>query len=242
MNREQGDVHNVADAERIASVALGAVLVGLGLKRRDVPGYLSALVGGALIHRGATGHCHVYERLGVSTGDADAVLDAPRRDVTGRAATVNARKAIRVDVSVAMEASRQTLYAFWRDFENLPRFMRHLESVREVSDTRSHWRAEVAPGRSMEWDAEVINDVADTLIAWKTVGRPDVANAGSVHFSDDGVGGTIVRVLMEYEPPGGRAGQLLARLLGDDPAATIRSDLEELRQILEEGARSESTV
>src|SRR5947209_2668295 len=99
-------IHNVADPERIASVALGAVLIGLSIKRRDLGGAVAAVIGGALVHRGATGYCMVYDRLGISTGDAEAVLDAPRRDVTSRAATVNARKATKVEHCVRIDSPR----------------------------------------------------------------------------------------------------------------------------------------
>ena len=134
--------HNVAKGERIGSVALGAALVGLGVRRRDPIGLVAALFGGYFITRGATGHCLVYQALGVSTGSADAVL-APwhRTDVTSRAATVNARKSIKIERAVTIDRPREQLYAFWRDFENLPRFMEHLVSVRVDSPTRSHWAA-----------------------------------------------------------------------------------------------------
>ncbi|MDB4891328.1 MAG: cyclase/dehydrase, partial [Gemmatimonadetes bacterium] len=94
--------HNVARPERVASVALGAALITLALRRRDTTGVAAALIGGVLVHRGATGNCMVYRALGVSTGSAEAVLDSHRGDVTGRAATVNARKAIKVERSVSV--------------------------------------------------------------------------------------------------------------------------------------------
>jgi uncharacterized membrane protein len=186
-----------------------------------------------LVHRGATGHCMVYERIGVSTGDAEAVLDAPRRDVTSRAATVNARKAIKVEERVTINASRSGLYAFWRRFENLPAFMDHLEAVTNVSGIRSHWKAKAPAGASVEWDAELVNDIPDTLIAWKTVGHPDVSNAGSVHFDEAAGGGTVVRVVLDYEPPAGRAGKMVARLFGEDPKTQVRADLRKLKQLVE---------
>ena len=113
----------------------------------DPAGLVAALFGGYFIARGATGHCYVYDALGVSTGSSDAVL-APwhRDDVAGRAATVNARKAILVEQAVTIDRPREQLFAFWRDFENLPRFMDHLVSVRVDSPTRSHWAARAPAG------------------------------------------------------------------------------------------------
>ena len=124
--------------------------------------------------------------------------------MTSRAATVNARKAIKVERSVTIATPRAELYAFWRNFENLPRFMEHLVSVRVDSPTRSHWIAKAPAGKTVEWDAEIVNEVQDEIIAWKSVGEPDVANAGAVNFSDaPGGRGTIVRVTLDYEPPAG---------------------------------------
>ena len=139
--------HNVAQPERIGSVALGAALVTYGIRRRDPAGAIAALLGGAFVLRGATGHCPVYQAMGVSTGNVDAILGPSHSDVTGRAATVNARRAVKVERAVTIAADRKTLFNFWRNFENLPRFMEHLESVRVESPTRSHWVAKAPAGR-----------------------------------------------------------------------------------------------
>lgn len=231
-----GSAHNVANPERIGSVALGAALIAYGLKRRDPRGLAAALAGAAFVGRGATGYCPVYGALGVSTGDADAVLTGHRSDVTGRAATVNARKAVKVERAVTISRPRHELYAFWRDFTNLPQFMEHLESVRLDSPTRSHWTAKAPGGSTVEWEAEIVNDVPDQIIAWKSVGDPDVANAGAVNFSDaPGDRGTIVKVTLDYEPPGGRFGAFVARLFGEDPDRQVRDDLQRFKQLMETG-------
>ncbi|PYP78288.1 MAG: hypothetical protein DMD35_11810 [Gemmatimonadetes bacterium] len=229
--------HNVARGERIGSVALGTALVGLGLRRRDPAGLVAALFGGYFITRGATGRCVVYRALGVSTGAADTVLRATARDdVTSRAATVNARRAVKVERSVTIERPREELFAFWRDFENLPRFMEHLVSVRVESPTRTRWKARAPAGRTVEWDAEIVNEVPNEIIAWKSVGEPDVANAGSVHFSDaPGDRGTIVRVILDYEPPAGRVGAMLSHFFSEEPEHQIREDLRKFKQLMETG-------
>ena len=124
------------------------------------------------ITRGATGHCSVYHALGVSTGSADAVLASRHRDdVTGRAATVNARKAIMVEQTVTIDRPASELFAFWRDFENLPRFMDHLVSVRVDSPTTIALGGEGAGRRTVEWDAEIVNEVPNEIIAWKSSRR-----------------------------------------------------------------------
>jgi uncharacterized membrane protein len=228
--------HNVARPERIGSVALGAALITYGARRRGPAGVIAALVGGAFVHRGATGNCMVYRAMGVSTGSSDAVLALPQPDVRSRAATVNARKAIKLERAVTIEAPRAALYAFWRNFANLPQFMEHLVEVRVESPERSHWVAKGPAGAMVEWDAEIVNDVPDSLIAWKTVGETDVPNAGSVHFSDaPGGRGTIVKVEVDYEPPAGKLGALVARLFGEDPDRQIREDLRKFKQLIETG-------
>lgn len=230
------EVHNVAKPERIGSVALGAALITYGVGRRDKAGALAALLGGALVQRGATGNCMVYRALGVSTASADAVLTPPRSDVTGRAATVNARKARKIERAVTIEGSRAELYAFWRNLENLPRFMEHLVSVRVLSSMRSHWVAKATMGTTVEWDAEIVNDIPDTLIAWKSDRGADVPNAGSVHFTDAPRGrGTVVRVVMEYEPPAGKLGAAVAELSAEDPDRQVREDLRKFKQLIETG-------
>jgi uncharacterized membrane protein len=228
---------NIANSERIGSVAIGAALVGYGLRRRDTVGVITALVGGAFISRGASGHCPLYQSLGVSTGEAEAVLDPRARpDVTSRAATVNARKALKVERTATIEMSRSELYTFWRNFENLPRFMEHLVSVKVLTPTRSHWVAKAPAGMTVEWDAELVNDIPDTLIAWKSVGDADVPNAGSVHFSDaPGDRGTIVKVVMDVEHPGGTVGKVVAKLFGEDPDREVREDLRKFKQLMETG-------
>ena len=232
----RGGVPNVARPERIGSMALGAALVTYGLRRRDPAGVVAALLGGAFVARGASGHCPVYRAMGVSTGPSEAVLGPARGDVTSRAATVNARKAVKVERAVTIAADRQTLFRFWRDFANLPRFMEHLVSVRVDSPTRSRWVAKGPAGTTVEWDAEIINEIDGSLIAWKSAPNAEVPNAGSVHFSDaPGGRGTIVKVVMDVEPPAGMLGAVVARLFGEDPDREVREDLRKFKQLMETG-------
>ena len=234
--RYDAGAHNVAQPERVGSVALGAALVTYGIRRRDPAGAIAALLGGAFVIRGATGHCPVYRAMGVSTGNVDAILGPSHDDVTGRAATVNARRAVKVERAVTIAADRNTLYAFWRNFENLPRFMQHLASVRVESPTRSHWVAKAPAGTVVEWDAEIINEVEGSLIAWKSTGDAEVPNAGSVHFADAPRDrGTIVKVVMDVEPPAGNLGFVIAKLFGEDPDRQVREDLRKFKQLMETG-------
>ena len=110
------------------------------------------------------------------------------------------------------------LYQFWRNFENLPRFMKHLKSVKVLDEKRSHWVAKAPAGRTVEWDAEIINDEPNALIAWRSLGGADVDNAGSVRFVPGPEGrGTEVRVVIDYIPPAGRVGKWVAEALRQEP-------------------------
>jgi len=222
---------NVGKVERAVSVAAGGALAAVGLRKRGVTGMALALVGAALARRGVTGHCEVYDALGVSTRSTGDVRD--RDDVTGRAATVNARKAIKVERSIQIQRPAPELYDLWRDFSNLPRFMRYLDSVHCSDELHSHWVAHLPGGRDVEWDSEIINDIPGQLIAWKTIGRPDVSHAGSVHFTPRGGGTTEVRIVFDYEPPFAGTIRSIASHLGLTPNSMIDGDLQRFRDFAE---------
>jgi uncharacterized membrane protein len=234
---------NVGDSERIISVALGGVLATAGLKKRGLGGFALALAGAELFRRGTTGHCLFYDAIGFNGANDNAIptrrltagdSDEHRSDVRGAAATVNARKSIKIERSITVARPRLALYEFWRDFQNLPRFLDHLESV-DVTGNRSHWVARGPGTARIEWDAEIVNDLPGELIAWKTIGNPDVAHAGSVHFSDaPGGRGTEVRLVMDYEPPGGRMAAVAAKFIGESPDQKVRDDLKRLKSVLED--------
>lgn len=230
----QGDVRkadlergrNINNAERWASMTAGAALAAYGLTRRRGGSWMLAALGGALLQRGYTGYCHVYNALGMSSvGDRTDT----RRALAGRAG-------VHVDESVTINRPVEELYHFWRNLENLPRFMRHLESVERVTDTLSRWRAKGPVGTTVEWNAEIINEVKGQVIGWKSIEGSEVVSAGSVNFDDAGPGrGTRVRVRLQYSPPGGKAGAMVARLFGRDAATEIREDLRRFKQLIEAG-------
>jgi uncharacterized membrane protein len=126
------------------------------------------------------------------------------------------------------------VYRFWRNFENLPRFMDHLEAVTVIDETRSHWVAKAPVGTRVEWDAVIHNEIEEELIAWRSLPGSDVSNAGSVHFSPVGDGNrTEVSVVLSYEPPAGKVGAAVAKLLGEEPATQVEDDLRRFKQVLE---------
>jgi len=142
----------------------------------------------------------------------------------------------RVVKSITVGRPPDEVYRFWHDFENLPRFMRHLESVQVMGDRRSHWKAKAPTGKSVEWDAEVTEDRPNELIAWRSVGNADVTHEGSVRFDPaPGGRGTQVTVDIRYNPPGGKAGAMVAKLFREEPEEQIADDLRAFKQVMEIG-------
>lgn len=217
---------NVGRNERIASGLAGAALVALGLRERRMRGLLFPLGGGLLV-RALTGRCPVNRALGRNTAGGEE-SDSP-------AASVGRGQGIKVEKSVTIDRPAHELYAFWRDFENLPRFMDHLESVTVIDPRRSHWIAKAPAGQRVEWDAEIHNEIPDELIAWRSLPGSEIANAGSVHFTPIADDSTEVRVVLSYEPPAGRVGDAVARLFGEAPSQQVQDDLRRFKQVLEAG-------
>ncbi len=174
---------------------------------------------------------------GITAVDLLAALRARR----GRRAR---ERAIRMEIAVTVNRSPAEAYRFWRDVENLPRFMTHLESVRAEDLRRSHWVAHAPAGRHVEWDAEIVDDRPNRAIAWRSLPGAPVPNAGRVRFVPaPGDRGTEVRVLLQYAPPAGALGRAVAKLFGEEPEQQVRDDLRRFKQVLETGevVRSEGS-
>jgi uncharacterized membrane protein len=147
-----------------------------------------------------------------------------------------------VNETVVIHSTPDELYRFWRAFENLPRAMRHLESVIDLGGRRSRWRAKAHGLGTYEWEAEIINDEPGKVIGWRSLPGSDVTSAGSVNFDADRTnGGTRVTVRLQYDPPGAKLGALFAKAFGEDPGAQIRQDLQRLKKHLELGEISSAT-
>ena len=143
---------------------------------------------------------------------------------------------IRTKRSVTIGRPVEEVYAFWRNFENLPQFMRHLESVRVTGPRTSHWKAKAPAGATVEWDAELVDDRENELISWRSVEGSDIYNAGSVRFSKAPKDlGTEVRVEMEYDPPFGKLGSKVAMLWREEPGQQVQDDLRHFKQVMEIG-------
>ena len=222
---------NVGRIERLLSMAAGGALAAYGLKRRAIPGGTAALAGAALLYRGATGHCNVYAAFGINrTGGHGTGVKADRDSDTRR--QLGGPAGIRVEESVIVHKPVAEVYRFWRNFENFPKFMDHLELVAAREGGISHWMAKGPAGLEVEWDARIINEIDNKLIAWQSLAGSTISTAGSVNFREVGHG-TEVRVRLQYSPPDGKLGAAIARLFGEEPSLQIRENLQRFKQLIE---------
>ena len=228
---KSGSSVNVGQTERWISALGGGALALYGVTRGSLGGIALALVGAALVQRGYSGHCNLYEAVGYSTGGDSGLRNSEN-------VSVPAERGTKVEKSVTINRPASALYSFWRNFENLPLFMNHLESVRSIGGERTHWVAKAPAGMTVEWDAEVYNEKPNELIAWRTLEGSQVSSAGSVRFEEAPNGGTEVRVSLKYDPPGGKLGSLVARLFRENPERQMEEDLGRFKQLMETGNAS----
>ena len=228
---QSGPLHspeiNVGKPERILSLVGGSVLAGYGLSRPNLGGLLLFGLGGSLLYRGITGHCHLYSALDINTSD----------QARGERTAIPAGEGVKIEQAIVVNRPVEDVYRFWRRLENLPRIMRHLESVEEEGN-RSHWVAKGPMDVPVEWDAEIITERENELIGWRSLPGSTVATAGSVHFTETPIG-TEVRVTLKYEPPAGKIGAAIAKLFGRDADQQISEDLEKFKSMMEKGKKPE---
>ncbi len=190
-----------------ASIAGGGALAIIGLTRKSWPGAALAAAGGLMVAGGV------------------------KTMRNGRPQAIHVEKSFMVNRPV------EEVYQFWRNFENLPKFMRHLKSVRNTGDKESRWQARAPIAGSVEWDAEIIDEQPNAYIVWRSKDGATVPNYGSVRFdkNSDYHGGTRLTVSLDYEPPAGKLGSIFATMFGEDADQQIREDLRRFKQIMETG-------
>lgn len=210
---------NVTDTERVASGLLGAVLAALGVSRTGIARWVLLFAGGAFVKRALTGKCALYRKM-----DIDRRHERP--GVPGNRGT-------RIEASVEIQCPAPELFRYWRKLEQLPKVMRHVKSVEEWGGICSHWRVAGPAGRVLEWDAEIINEEKDRLIAWQTMPGATVSSAGSVRFEPEANGNTRIKVAFEFDPPAGVVGVAVAGLLGTSAEIELREDLATFKDFAE---------
>lgn len=212
---------NISQVERIVSGIAGGGLVAYGLKRRDTTGVVLAALGGLLGLRGATGHCQVYDALDIDKSNASL-----QNWLSGK---------VEVKKSVTINKSQSELFEFWRNFENLPQFMNHLEAVKSDDKTHSFWKAKAPLGTSVEWNAEITDEILNEKIAWRSLEGADIPNSGVVEFKPTTNRGTEVTVHLIYEAPAGKLGALAAKIFGEEPSQQVSEDLRRFKSLMEAG-------
>ncbi|WP_375447710.1 SRPBCC family protein [uncultured Fibrella sp.] len=212
---------NVGHTERIISAAAGALLTTIGARRGS---WLLATVGGYLAFRGASGFCPISQAVGRNTAEDSTV------------------EPLEISRSITINKPRNEVYQYWRKLENLPKFMKHLQSVTQLDDRRSHWVAPV-PGTekiesigNIEWDAEIVEEVENEKLIWRSVADATVDNAGEVRFQDAPPNrGTEVHVTIRYTPPAGQLGTSVAKLLQPAFRQMVKEDIRRFKRIMETG-------
>jgi uncharacterized membrane protein len=203
-----------SEVERWASLIGGGAMVLMGLRQGSLRGALTALAGGGLIYQGATKQSTIQqaqEAIGIN-------------------------QPIKVEKTVTINKPADELYRYWHNFENLPTFMKHLKSVNVYNEKRSHWIANAPLGNSVEWDADILEDRENEFISWASVEDADVDNSGFVRFKKaPGDRGTEVKVVLEYNPPGGALAATVAKLFGEEPEQQIGDELRRFKMLMEAG-------
>ncbi len=217
---------NVGQNERYVSVGAGALLTTIGLRRGGLGGILLAALGGALVYRGASGYCPINSAIG--------------RDTSGEKTETDV---LEISNSVTINKPREEVYQFWRKLENLPQFMRHLETVTQQDNKRSHWVARLDRENpvakalpKIEWDAEIVEEEENSRLVWRSVPGATVDNSGEVRFVDaPGNRGTEVHATILYRAPQGIAGEAVMKLFSPAFKQMVKEDIRRFKRLMETG-------
>jgi uncharacterized membrane protein len=214
LNQTLGTLNRI-HAGRWASLFGGGALLSLGIARRSRLSWMLMPVGAGLVFQAARASMH---------------------SSAGPSVSVPFHKGVCVEKSVTIDKSPEELYRTWDKLENLPRVMKRLESVNVIDDLHSHWVMRAPAGQILQWDAEIVNDIPDRLIGWRSLPGADIAHAGSIHFDPaPGGRGTMVKVEIEYEPPVGRIGDAVGKLAGQDVGRLVQENLLRFKEWAETG-------
>lgn len=213
---------NVSKLERIVMVAAGSYLLykALSGKKKNIP---KTIVGGTMLARGISGYCPAYDMVDIGGGGKM------------KSSNVNIRTTIVIDKPI------NEVYDFWRKLENLPKFMKHLESVTETDNINSEWVAKGPAGiGKLSWTAQILMDERGKLLSWHSLPGSTVDNAGKVYFRESG-NGTELDITISYHAPLGVAGEAAAKLLNPWFEKMVVSDMENLKSYLETGEQVKET-
>ncbi|MEZ4869136.1 MAG: SRPBCC family protein [Caldilineaceae bacterium] len=241
---------NVATTERQVAVLVGGALVLHALVNHSRSALFTGPLGMALILHGQSNRSPIYDALHVNTSEyapryrsdghdgATQQREAPQR--VGRTPQPGSRpmppNTIEIERAVTVNKPAEELYNYWRQLENLPNFMEHLQEVKQTGDKQSHWVAKVSGGVPVTWDAEIVEDVPGQRIVWRTLPDSRVEQRGTVEFKPaTGERGTVVAVDIQYSPPGGIVGETFAQLVNGVTAQQVKDDIRRFKSLMETG-------
>ena len=203
---------NVSTLERILMITTGAYLL-YNWVSNDKKNLGVMSTGGAMLLRGISGYCPMYDAI-------DHLKDA-------KASNVN------IQISSLINKPVSEVYAFWHDFENLPKFMTHLESVETIDSTTTKWTAKGPAGiGKLTWNAEIVKDEYERFIGWNSLHDSTIKNAGKVVFTPIGET-TQIDVTLSYHAPLGIAGESAARLLNPYFKKWVENDIGNFKSYIE---------
>ncbi|MDQ3015918.1 MAG: DUF2892 domain-containing protein [Bacteroidota bacterium] len=231
---------NIGKTERIVSAIAGSLLMLHGMKRGKKLSEMS--LGGYLLFRGATGMCPVKNKIlpnGFSgTNLKQGVLSGIKNNLSLNSISDSTHHNINIKSSTTINKPREEVYKFWRKLENLPLFMKHLESVTILDDKTSEWKAKIPGGLgTIKWKSEIVHDAVNERIGWKSLAESEISNAGNVRFSDSGIG-TLVEAVISYDPPAGKIGEAVGQLLTPIFESLVKADLEGFKKYMESGSKT----
>jgi uncharacterized membrane protein len=216
---------NVGEVERWASAIGGGLMMMHGLRRGTFGGLAMALLGGAFVYRGTTGHCQAYEALNIDTSGKHRADDEE-----------HVHKGVLIKHTVTIHRTPMEIYEFVKDPANHHRYMAHVESVEAGDDGTFCWAIEGPLGSTWRFRSRHINEEPGHIVAWRTLPGSDIESAGAIRLEPTWDGrGTDVTMEINFEPPAGVVGMALARLLGHNPDAQVRGNLRRLKELLEAG-------
>jgi uncharacterized membrane protein len=206
-----------SEGRNLGPMVAGGLMMLYGLSKRSLGGGLLGAAGAGLLYYGATGR-------------------SPAQTISEVAGKSSAKEGVSVHRAVTINRSPREVYDFWRQLENLPRFMQHLESVEQLDERRSRWQARLLGGMPLTWEARITRDEPGEVLAWETVPGSEIEHFGHVRFQPAGADeGTELYVEMSYRPPMGVAGEAVARLLNTITEQQIKEDIRRCKHILETG-------
>jgi len=211
-HRNQLLKNNVGSTERLISALFGSALLYDAISNKK--GLFKGLAGGLLLFRGTTGYCPAYDFID----------------------NENPFKPLNVNIrtSVKVNRPRNEVYEFWRRLENLPLFMKHLDEIKVVDDTLSHWKATIPGGLgTVDWTSIIVYDEPNERIGWSSLADSPIRHAGNVHFRDCGESGTVVHAVISYQAPAGKIGEGIGRLINPLFENVVKQDIENVKNFME---------